>query len=216
MIYTSIMPDLALRDIKPAFLQLIDLLARYRLETLGRTGRVSIPWSVLTKIAPEHKLNHMFRALIDDGVVKSDNSTGAEFGYRLSSGTDPERVAEVFIQKTYEELNEYKSSLILGVVLRIRIEEHNHNKYVVNTTTNKRVKISGDAATVFSHLVQHANQPVPRDKLAGLLGRNGKRRLSAVLYTVRIKLALSLGASHDDVASMLPPYARGSVTLTIE
>lgn len=105
------MPKDNLRDLKPQYLEVIELVRAGLKSQLGKTGDVPLTLSDLKSIAPEHKINRYLRQLAQDKIIAPMPMISfAEIDVHAAvDGTEPEVV--VHCLKTVEQIQEYRFSL---------------------------------------------------------------------------------------------------------
>ena len=93
------MPEL--RDIKPPYLEIIELIRKHRKALLGKTGPTPIPITQLREITSTQYINDCFKALVQDKVIAPIE--------QLADGSRGDVVVDCL--KTVEEMYEYRLSL---------------------------------------------------------------------------------------------------------
>ena len=102
----TIMPEASLDELKPPYLETIELLRACRKQELGKTGATEIPIAKLRMIAPVWKINRFFTALAQDDVIEPINElTPEQFDAEQPGGVT------VHCLKTIEEIQQYRYTL---------------------------------------------------------------------------------------------------------
>lgn len=200
------MPKADLRELKPPYLKLVDLLCDHRLQELGKTGATHIPQEEVQAIENEFKLDKMFAALIADGVLDPFET---EEGSRAFVLSDNDGVTEMVFNclKSVEEMRAYRASLVIEGALGLQIDAHGGNFYeMYRNGHDKRVRLSDREGELLSLLMEHANETLSRESVAERTQLTPKQ-VSDTLTAIRKKLE-SLGFSRSDVEEMLRPYTR--------
>lgn len=202
------MPKANLHDLKPAFLKLIDLLRKHRLQELGKTGLTHVSEEEVLGIENEFKIRTMLNALIADGVLTP---------FETLHGLEPYIVEETDTRtlvfnclKTVEEIAAYRASLVIEGGLGVQIDEHGGSYYeVYRNGSESRERLSDREGTLLALLLEHANNPMPREDVARACDITPKQASDA-LNAIRKKME-RLGFSKDEVYQMLPTYARDGI-----
>jgi hypothetical protein len=100
------MPVTNLTDIKPQYLETIELIRGYLKAELGKTGPVSVPVTELKNIAAPWKINRYLGQLAQDKLIEPLPQIEIE----IFESDEPGEV-EIVCIKTIEELQEYRHSL---------------------------------------------------------------------------------------------------------
>lgn len=104
--YYLVMPRATLADLKPQYLETIELLRGILKAELGKTGPVDVDISELKSIAPPWKINRYLRQLAQDKII----APIAEIPPEKFEEETPGHVTVDCI-KTIEEMQEYRHSL---------------------------------------------------------------------------------------------------------
>lgn len=190
-----------LRELKPAFLDLIDLIRTHRIKTLGKTTPVSIPKAEIDAIAPPHKLQRMFEALSTEGIIGEIKGDSGSLIFQRT--------------QTAENMLAFKRSLIIEGSLGLQIRDHSGFYYdmIRSGYDFPPERLSNEEGKLLYYLVDRADKPVAREEIANLF-RLSTAQISSRMNSIRRKLS-HLGFSKEETEQILPPYLRDSVVFNI-
>lgn len=190
-----------LKELKPVYLDLIDLIREHRIKTLGKTTPVHIPKKEVDIIAAPHKLQRMFAALVAEGILGGVELKGKEMIFPST--------------KTAEEMLAYRRSLIIEGSLGVRVEDHGGSYYEMhrNGYNLPPQRLSDDEGKLLYYLVDHVDTPVDREELSNLFGWDVSQ-ISSRVNTIRRKL-MRLGFSEEEAKRVLPSYLRDKVVFRL-
>jgi len=119
-------------EAKHRYLLLIDLLREYRLKELGKLGPTHIPKDNVDAITKGFKPEHMFSALIADGVIaKFDEGSNTPPLLIIQSEGVKEMVFDCII--TAEKIAEYRASLAFEGPLAVELDARKGHYYMYRT-----------------------------------------------------------------------------------
>lgn len=202
------MATVNLREIKPAYFALIDLIREHRVLELGKIGPTCIPKVKIDAIAPKHTLMQMFRQLVTDGILGSFNTKKGQ-PFFLMEGKDHSREIILNCLKTAEEILTYKRSLITPGALGIQLE-YNRRSLEYDMYRNgydSKVTLSNKQGVLLDFLIE--NSPVSRTE-AALACELTPDQISSALNSVRRKLT-RLGFTIEETQRIIPRYGRGKL-----
>lgn len=106
------MPRANLADLKPQYLEFIDLIRECRIAELGKRGFIHVPKDAINSIASEHKIMRYIRQLHDEGIL-GDIEGATDSRVPFAAVEEDGETNFIFnCQKTAEEIMSYKRSLI--------------------------------------------------------------------------------------------------------
>ncbi|HWO07794.1 MAG TPA: helix-turn-helix domain-containing protein [Candidatus Paceibacterota bacterium] len=190
-----------LKELKPVFLNLIDLIRSHRIKTLGKTTPVHVPKKEVDAIAAPHKLRRMFDALVADGILGGVEVKGKDVIFNNT--------------QTAEQILAFRRSLIIEGSLGISVDDHGGSYYDMyrNGYDLRPQRLSDEEGKLLYYLVDHADTPVDREELATLYGWTVPQ-ISSRINTIRRKLT-RLGFSNEETMQVLPSYLRGKVVFRL-
>src|SRR3989344_2376864 len=105
------MPRPPLHELKPQYLELIDLIRDCRMTELGKKGLIRVPKEAVDSIAAEHKIKRYLRQLNEEGILGPvEGAEDPRLPFVLVE-EDGEKDYILNCQKTAEEILDYKKSL---------------------------------------------------------------------------------------------------------
>lgn len=103
------MPRTPLHELKPQYLEFIDLIRECRIAELGKKGLIFVPKEAVESIAAEHKIMRYIRQLNEEGILGAVD--GAKDSLLPFVITEDGEDYVLNCQKTAEEILDYKKSL---------------------------------------------------------------------------------------------------------
>lgn len=207
------MANADLKQLKPAYLKLIDLIHEHRIQELGKTGLTHIPKAAVDLIAPEHKLIPMLKQLAKDGILGSATNSEDEKDevFFTTEGKGKSQVMVVYCLKTAEEILVYKRSLIIPGALGLQVISHNGTFYKMyrNGYDGQETLSDKKEGPLLTFLIKHADTPVERVQVEVEYGLTSNQ-ISSALNSIRRKVE-RLGFLREEVEMMLPRYGRSGL-----
>jgi hypothetical protein len=108
------MPRPPLSEIKPEYLELIDLIQECRRQELGKKGHIHIPLEVVGAIAPDFIISMYIEQLGDEGILAPVKETNPPALFVIEHEERAPSFMVLNCRYTFEEISSYKNSL-LGV-----------------------------------------------------------------------------------------------------
>ena len=185
-----------LNELKPQYLELIDLIRRHRILELGKTGPTHIPKAEIDAIAPGNKIDRFLQALAGDGVIDEVVTRGKEM--------------VINCRMTAEQMLTYRRSLIIQGALGLQVNSYRGAFYKMQRNgQDGEEQLSDREGQLLSLLMEHPNEPVTREVATGECNLTDAK-ISSAMNSIRGKIG-RLGFTDEEVAAMLPVYRRGEL-----
>lgn len=196
-------------QVKNAYLILLDLIKKYRIEEFGKIGLTRIPIAEI-KAIQDLKLETSIKVLANDRVLGPIKKDSGEVLYYCDnqSGLD---ILVVDCIKTAEEITTYKNSLIIEEGWSsVRIEQKG-DCYILSKRDEARQskKLSAKEGKLILLLMKPENSKKSREEIAKLDNFRDKMQVSNLKNVIRRKLE-AIGFSREETEKIMPSYSRGS------
>lgn len=194
------MSNLELKQVKKEYLDLINLIVKYRKETLGKVGIFGIPKQKITTKIETH-LTDFAEQLESDEIIKK----------HIFQNNSPELFRLIGNQykfynfKKWEEIEKYKYTLWYpgGQNLTFTLTE---GITTVLLPPNRLATFNNYQKIVIDYLYKNKNVKVPHGDFEDL---NLPRPVKGYISDIRGKFIDSFGLSTEAVDNILPRYTKG-------